>query len=438
MIDQLFQTQYFIEGFIFICVTIIFFTVIFVRGYKKRKDQLLNLKNEFLDPSPSNFEVEKTIARKAANSETTNPETTNPELSNKELGDLKSTNLKSTNLESANLGAANLNPVNSENNETSKHLADLGAKKVSLNQALSQTRDGFWNKIKKYISVGNQKKGELIEQIEEVLYLSDIGPQVVQRLSEQLEKLSLQDLNNEKLVGELIKNEMLKILSPIHFSEDPFEFTNNLKNKKPHVVLIVGVNGAGKTTTIGKLSEALCSKGFQVLVAAGDTFRAAAGQQLMAWANQAKVEFFSPSNIKDPAAVAYEAIKKAKDLNSDVVLVDTAGRLHTSQNLMEELKKVKRVMEKAMDGAPHDIWLVLDASGGQNAVIQAEQFNQAIGITGLILTKLDGTAKGGMAIGAMDKIKKPILWLGVGEKAKDLKAFNQNEFINALLESEVN
>jgi fused signal recognition particle receptor len=200
------------------------------------------------------------------------------------------------------------------------------------------------------------------------------------------------------------------------------------------VIMVVGVNGAGKTTSIGKISAQWAQSGKKVLVAAGDTFRAAAGQQLKVWTERAAVEIFAPEGITDPSAVAFDAVSKAKARGYDFVIIDTAGRLHTQANLMEELKKVKRVIAKVIPEAPHEVLVVLDANSGQNALIQAREFHQALGLTGAILTKMDGTAKGGVAVGLAHELQLPIKLVGIGEKIQDLRPFSAHEFVDSIFE----
>jgi fused signal recognition particle receptor len=197
--------------------------------------------------------------------------------------------------------------------------------------------------------------------------------------------------------------------------------------------MIVGVNGAGKTTTIGKLAHKLAEKNLKVMIAAGDTFRAAAKEQLKVWADRSSVIYFSPEGVDNPSGVAFDAVKKAQEEQVDIAIIDTAGRLHTQAHLMEELKKVKRVMDKAMAGSPHEVLLVLDANSGQNALIQAREFNEALGVTGVILTKMDGTAKGGIALGVASDLNLNIKLIGIGEKVEDLRPFNSEEFINSII-----
>ena len=201
---------------------------------------------------------------------------------------------------------------------------------------------------------------------------------------------------------------------------------------RPRVIMVVGVNGSGKTTTVGKLAAKLGQAGHRVLLGAGDTFRAAAGEQLEVWADRVGAPVVRGKDGSDPASVCFEAVKRGVEEKVDVVLLDTAGRLHTKLPLMEELKKVKRVVDKALPGAPHEVLLVLDATNGQNAIAQARQFHEALGVTGIALTKLDGTAKGGVVIGISDELRIPVRYVGVGEKVADLRAFDPDEFVDAL------
>jgi len=298
-----------------------------------------------------------------------------------------------------------------------------------ITESLKSTRGQFWNKLSKVL-LSSEDEDQVLEQVEEILYLSDLGPRTVEHFLAKIQSLSKVQRKDLNFLKHFIQEEANQILSQV---SAPKSLQNLDLKHKPSVFLIIGVNGAGKTTTIGKLAKLACDRGLKVLVAAGDTFRAAAQEQLAVWAKRAEVTIFAPEGIKDPGAVAFEAIKKSEQEGFDLVLIDTAGRLHTSHNLMEELKKVHKVIKKAHPDAPHEVLLVLDASGGQNAVIQAEQFNQAVPVTGLILTKLDGTAKGGMVLSAVDRTKVPVVWLGVGEKANDLLPFDSREFSRALV-----
>ncbi len=304
-------------------------------------------------------------------------------------------------------------------------------KLVSLEEALQNTKKGFWGRISSAFQSQEIDSQEL-ESIEEVLYTSDLGPRTVQKLLNQIQDSieSNKDLGVEGL-RTVLKNQMKEIFKD-NSSDLSMITTKELKNK-PEVWMIVGVNGAGKTTTIGKLSNKLASQGLKVMIAAGDTFRAAAKEQLKIWADRSSVIFFSPEGVDNPSGVAFDAVKAAKEADVDVLIVDTAGRLHTQAHLMEELKKIKRVMDKAVPNTPHEVLLVLDANSGQNALIQAKEFNDALGVTGVILTKMDGTAKGGVALGVVSDLNLNIKLIGVGEKVEDLRTFNSDEFINSII-----
>ena len=305
----------------------------------------------------------------------------------------------------------------------------------TLGEAMQNTEKSFFGRLRGLFQ--NETAAKHFDEIEEVLYTSDLGPQTVTRLMSKLDELSRSDKSNVQTLKATLKDEFLQIFDGAHIPEPTGETLAHLKTQNaPSVWMIVGVNGAGKTTTIGKLSAHLAKQNKKVLVAAGDTFRAAAGSQLKAWTERAQVEFFSPEGVTDPSAVAYDAVVKAKAQGFDVVLIDTAGRLHTQANLMEELKKVKRVMTKVLPEAPHETLIVLDANSGQNALQQAREFHQALGLTGVVLTKMDGTAKGGVAVGLAQELKIPIRLIGIGEKIGDLKAFSAREFVNSILGEE--
>lgn len=319
-------------------------------------------------------------------------------------------------------------------------------KAKDLSEALKNTEESFFGRIKKALT-GSSDANQILEGIEETLYTSDLGPKTVERLLSAVQgKLSKSDLSDVSKVKSLLKNEINSILEPVH--KDQSENSKHVLDlvqraeSGPTVIMILGVNGAGKTTTIGKMTAQLADKGLKVLVAAGDTFRAAAGGQLKAWTERAKsasgenagmIDIFWPENVTDPAAVAFDAVSKAKAQGFDFVILDTAGRLHTQTHLMEELKKVKRVMTKVIPEAPHNTWIVLDANSGQNALNQATEFNQAMQLTGAILTKLDGTAKGGVAVGLVNNLNIPVKLIGVGEGLKDLRVFNHKEYIDSIL-----
>ncbi len=308
---------------------------------------------------------------------------------------------------------------------------------VNLKEALSNTRSNLFGRIKNVFSSSSGNSDEDLEALEEVLYTSDLGASTVQKLMEGMtEKLNSQEQKDFEKVRLALKHEMLEIFAHMSVEEgleEPRLFAPIEAEKKPLVWMIVGVNGAGKTTTIGKLSHKASSQGQKVMVVAGDTFRAAAGDQLQVWAERAQVDIFSPDGVSDPSAVVYDGYQKAKAQGYDLVIVDTAGRLHTQDNLMEELKKMKRVLQKLNPEAPHEVLIVLDSNSGQNALMQAEKFNEALGLTGAILTKLDGSAKGGVAVGLASQYKLPIKVIGVGEGVADLRPFNSIEFVDSIL-----
>lgn len=307
----------------------------------------------------------------------------------------------------------------------------------TLKEALSQTEKSLFGRIRSLLSGStSQEAKKNLEEIEEILYTSDLGPQTVVQLMEAVaERLSKTESANSDIVKAVLKQEFEKIFNEAQIPEPVQNQTMaHLKlDAKPSVLMVVGVNGAGKTTSIGKISAHLARSGKKVLVAAGDTFRAAAGNQLKTWTDRAEVEIFSPDGVADPSAVAFDAVSKAKAQGYDVVIIDTAGRLHTQTNLMEELKKMKRVVTKVIPEAPHEILIVLDANSGQNALAQAREYNKALNLTGVVLTKMDGSAKGGVAVGLAHELKIPIRLIGVGEKIGDLRPFSTKEFIDSVL-----
>jgi fused signal recognition particle receptor len=263
---------------------------------------------------------------------------------------------------------------------------------------------------------------EVLEELEELLITSDIGVQTTIDLIERISKAKVKDVGQVKSV---LKEEILSII-------DSHSESSDIKRGTPHVILVVGVNGVGKTTTIGKLAASATASGQKVLIAAADTFRAAAVEQLGIWAERANAEFVKHKENADPAAVAFDAVAAASARGCDLVLIDTAGRLHTKVNLMEELKKIKRTVNKQLTGAPHEILLVLDATTGQNALSQANLFNEALDISGMVLTKLDGTAKGGIVIGICSSLNIPLRYIGIGEQIDDLRPFDAKQYIDAL------
>ena len=291
-----------------------------------------------------------------------------------------------------------------------------------LKERLSKTRKSFADGFDRIFSGKNQIDADLLEELEELLITSDIGVQTALAL---IEKVSSSKISEVDQIKSFLKAEILKILQPQAPQPES-------EPAAPRIVMIVGVNGTGKTTTIGKLAARATASGKKVLIAAADTFRAAAIEQLMIWAERAQAEIVKHREKADPAAVAFDAVAAAQARGADLVLIDTAGRLHTKVNLMEELKKIKRAISKKIPDAPHEILLVLDATTGQNALSQAELFNAALGVTGLALTKLDGTAKGGIVIGICNTMKIPLKYIGIGEKIEDLQRFDASQFVDAL------
>ena len=293
-----------------------------------------------------------------------------------------------------------------------------------LKEGLAKTRKTFVESVES-IFTGRALDEEALEELEEVLIASDVGTkaaaEIIAVIREKAKKGEAKDIESVK---ELLKKEMVTVLG----DSQPIVIFGS----KPFVILAVGVNGVGKTTTIGKLASRFRSEGLSVLLAAGDTFRAAGIEQLEIWAERADTHFVKHQSGSDPAAVAYDAVTAARSRGIDAVIIDTAGRLHTKSNLMEELKKVKRSIDKAMPGAPQEILLVVDATTGQNALRQAELFNHAVGITGIALTKLDGTAKGGIVFAIRRGLGIPVRLIGVGEGIDDLRDFDPVEFVEAL------
>ena len=295
-----------------------------------------------------------------------------------------------------------------------------------LKEGLFKTHEGLVSKIDQLVA-GKRKIDEgLLAELEEILITSDIGVKTTQDLLDTLTaKVQRKELEDADLLRKNLQEEIFQILRQ---QEKPID----LDAARPFIIMVIGVNGTGKTTTIGKIAQKFRAQGKSVLLVAADTFRAAAIEQLEIWGQRVNCEVIKQKSGSDPSAVVYDAVKAAKSRGSDVVIVDTAGRLHTKVNLMEELKKVKRIADRELPGAPHEILLVLDATTGQNAIAQAKMFNQALGVTGIVLTKLDGTAKGGILIAISDELKIPLRYIGIGEKADDLREFNAHDFVEAL------
>jgi fused signal recognition particle receptor len=301
----------------------------------------------------------------------------------------------------------------------------------TLAAGLEKTRGGFMARLNTLFSGGRPLDESVLADLEEVLFTADIGVKTATKLLESArEKVKRKELADPVRLKAALRAEIARILAldGVDGAARPLE----VGAARPWVVMVVGVNGSGKTTTIGKLAAKLKADGHSVLLGAGDTFRAAAGEQLEVWAERVSAPVVRGKEGADPASVCFEAVQRGVAERSDVVLCDTAGRLHTKAPLMEELKKVKRVIGKAAEGAPHEVLLVLDSTNGQNAIAQARQFHEALGVTGIVLTKLDGTAKGGVVIGICDELRIPVRYVGVGETVGDLKAFAPGEFVEAL------
>ncbi|HTR80197.1 MAG TPA: signal recognition particle-docking protein FtsY [Bacteroidota bacterium] len=304
-----------------------------------------------------------------------------------------------------------------------------------LKEGLAKTRDALATKINRLVFAKGNVDQEFLDRLEEILIGADIGVDSANLiLSSVKERARDRKYGNAAELDAIIRSTVEEVLiAHPGNSADPFglQFSS-----KPHVIMVVGVNGVGKTTTIGKLAFNYKSSGKSVLIGAADTFRAAANEQLEIWAERAGVSIIQQGQGSDPAAVAFDTVKSAQARGTDIVIVDTAGRLHTKVNLMEELKKIKRVMGKCIPEAPHEVFLVLDASTGQNAIQQAREFDNAVGLTGLVITKLDGTAKGGIIIAISRALKIPVRFIGVGEKIDDLQVFDPKAFVEALFEPE--
>lgn len=307
-------------------------------------------------------------------------------------------------------------------------------KKESLDKGLEKTKENVFSKIAKAIVGKSTVDDEVLDNLEEILITSDVGVNTTLKIIERIQKRIARDkyVSSSEL-NTVLKEEIAALLAENN-TADLVEFTIP-EGKKPYVIMVVGVNGVGKTTTIGKLAHQFKKAGKKVVLGAADTFRAAAVDQLKIWAQRVDVPIVEQGMGADPASVAFEAVKQGTELNADVIIIDTAGRLHNKINLMNELSKIKRVMQKVLPDAPHEILLVLDASTGQNAIEQCKQFTAATDVNALALTKLDGTAKGGVVIGISDEFKIPVKYIGVGEKIDDLQVFNKVEFVDSLFKS---
>jgi fused signal recognition particle receptor len=304
-------------------------------------------------------------------------------------------------------------------------------KKESLNKGLEKTSSNIFNRLGKALVGKSTVDDDVLDNLEEILVSSDVGINTTLKIIERIQQRVARDkyLGTNEL-DKILKEEIAALLAE-NQSVDQADF-DIPEGKKPYVIMVVGVNGVGKTTTIGKLSAQFKERGKFVVLGAADTFRAAAVDQLKLWGERVGVPVISKGMNTDPSAVAFDAVQEGVKLGADIIIIDTAGRLHTKVNLMNELSKIRRVMQKVIPDAPHEVLLVLDGSTGQNAVIQAREFTKATDVTALAITKLDGTAKGGVVIGISDEFKIPVKYIGVGEKVGDLQVFNKAEFVDSL------
>jgi fused signal recognition particle receptor len=303
-------------------------------------------------------------------------------------------------------------------------------KKATLDKGLEKSKTNFFDKLSKAVIGKSKVDANVLDDLEEILVASDVGVNTTLKIIERIETR----VSKDKYVGTdalnlILREEIAGLLSETNSGEE-IEFSIP-QDQKPYVIMVVGVNGAGKTTTIGKLAYQLKKQGLNVVLGAADTFRAAAIDQLQVWADRVDIPIIKQSMGSDPASVAFDTLQSAVTSNADVVIIDTAGRLHNKINLMNELTKVKRVMQKVVDNSPHEVLLVLDGSTGQNAFEQAKQFTAATEVTALAITKLDGTAKGGVVIGISDEFQIPVRYIGVGEGLEDLQVFNKFEFVDS-------
>ena len=303
-------------------------------------------------------------------------------------------------------------------------------KKETLDKGLEKSKTSFFSKLSKAVAGKSKVDDEVLDNLEEILVSSDVGVNTTLKIINRIEKRVSEDkyLGTEEL-NEILRQEIAGLLSETN-SGEATEFVIPI-NTKPYVLMVVGVNGVGKTTTIGKLAYQFKKQGYKVVLGAADTFRAAAIDQLQIWADRVGIPIVRQNMGSDPASVAFDTLQSAVAQNADIVIIDTAGRLHNKINLMNELTKVKRVMQKVVEDAPHDVLLVLDGSTGQNAFEQAKQFTSATEVTALAVTKLDGTAKGGVVIGISDQFQIPVKYIGVGEGIEDLQVFNKYEFVDS-------
>ena len=311
--------------------------------------------------------------------------------------------------------------------------SDLKNSFKKIQSGLDKTRSNFVNNIISLFNSNRKIDDSLLNEVKSIMLSSDIGVTATEKIIKNLrQKVKERGYESSNQLYELLKEEILNILNENPSNDDIFKL-NGIE--RPYIILVVGVNGVGKTTTIGKLAYNFKNAGQSVVIGAADTFRAAANEQLEIWAKRAGVDIIEQNQGADPAAVAFDTVKSAISKKKDVVIIDTAGRLHTKGNLMEELAKINRVIKKLKQDAPNEVYLVLDATTGQNAIVQAKEFKKIVDVTGIVLTKLDGTAKGGVIIPVIDEINIPVRFIGVGEQIDDLQVFNPRVFTDALFET---
>ncbi len=322
-----------------------------------------------------------------------------------------------------------------KNQEEEKKLLEV--EKKNLDEGMKKTKRGFFEKISRAVAGKTVIDDQILDELEDALIASDIGVDTTLKIIDLLEERVAKDkYMNTAEIYDILKQEISSLINADQHENqltEPFDFS-----KKPYVMMIVGVNGAGKTTTIGKLASLLKNSGKEVVIGAADTFRAAAVEQLEVWSKRAGVTIIKQGTGADPASVAFDTLSSAKAQGADVVLIDTAGRLHNKVNLMNELTKIRNVMRKVIPDAPHEVLLVLDGSTGQNAFLQAKEFSKATDVTSLAITKLDGTARGGVVIGISDQLNVPVKFIGVGEKIEDLQLFNKKTFVESIFDKEIN
>ena len=307
-------------------------------------------------------------------------------------------------------------------------------KKETLDKGLSKTKESVFSKIARAVAGKSKVDDEVLDNLEEVLITSDVGVETTLKIIERIEKrAAAEKYMNAQELNMILRDEIAALLTENN-SDDVDDFEAPI-TKKPYVIMVVGVNGVGKTTSVGKLASQFKADGKKVILAAADTFRAAAIEQLTEWSNRAGVELIAGQEGGDPAAVVFDAVNAAKARNADILICDTAGRLHNKKNLMEELKKINRIVEREYPDAYRETFVVLDGTTGQNALAQAKQFSQVADITGIILTKLDGTAKGGIAIAIQSEMNIPVKYIGIGEHIEDLQKFDADAFVDALFET---